>query len=139
MRNILTPLIAATALVAVGCATTGQGPFASPNEPHGVVRTDVLQSAKQTFTVDVVAIDGDLVSTADRHAIWLEPGEHTLTVRSKVDLSDTFGIKRSIGYSEAPNQLTLTVEAGKVYYIGMKAIRGERQDWQPVVWKVAES
>lgn len=139
MSNTLKSLAIGLASLSIGCAAMAGGSFADPSEPHGVVRTDVEKTASQIFPVDVVEVDGDLVSVDDKNAIWLTPGEHTLTVRSVVDLNATFGIKRTVGYSDGPNEVTLTVEPGKVYYVGMKALQGEKHNWKPVVWKVAES
>lgn len=139
MTEILKILSAGLLSLAFSGGAVASDALADADEPHGIVRTDVERGAHQIFAVDVLEIDGDLVSVSNKEALWLTPGEHTLTLRSQVDLSKTFGIKRTIGSGNSPNELTLTVEPGKVYYVGVKAVRGGKYDFQPVVWKVSES
>lgn len=141
MRKPISIFTIALAALSLSCVALAGNPFANPDEPHGVIRVDARLSAHQIYPVDVLAIDDDLVSVAGRNAIWLKPGKYILTVRSKVDLSNTFGIMRTY-YDELPNDVTVTVEEGKIYYVGMKAIKPSESETSlgevmPVVWKVS--
>lgn len=113
--------------------------FASAGEPHGVVRTEVMQSAKQIFPVRIVSINGRQTSTDHRGTVWLKPGEHTLTLRGSMDKARTPGIKRNVGRGGGTSTLEITIEEGNTYYVGGKRNSDTDNRWTPVVWKVETS
>lgn len=137
MKRFTKQFIAAFALLGfTAVVSAGNQALVSPNEPHGVVRVDVERKAEHIYPVKVVEINGDLVSVDDKVALWLKPGKHTLTVRGMVERDNTFGVSRSVGQGNEDNSVEVTVEEGKIYYLGAKVNPRENGRWEPVIWKV---
>lgn len=119
-------------------AASPQDFIASPNEPHGLVVTSVDREAANIYSVYAVAVDGQELARRE-NALWLKPGEHTIKAINKTTMNRNFvpGL-RGDRSREAIEPLTLNVEAGKNYYVGLKADGGKRSDWKLVVWQVEE-
>ncbi|MDA3933944.1 MAG: hypothetical protein PF630_06415 [Gammaproteobacteria bacterium] len=119
-------------------AASAQDFIASPNEPHGLVVTSVDREAANIYSVYAVAVDGQELARRE-NALWLKPGEHTIKAINKTTMNRNFvpGL-RGDRSREAIEPLTLNVEAGKNYYVGLKANSGRRSDWKLVVWQVEE-
>ncbi|GAB4123406.1 MAG: hypothetical protein Tsb0027_21310 [Wenzhouxiangellaceae bacterium] len=119
-------------------ATTAQDFIASPSEPHGLVVTSVDLEAQNIYSVYAVAVNGQELARRE-NALWLKPGEHTIKAVNKTTLNRNFvpGL-RGDRSRESMQPLTLDVEAGKTYYVGLKADSGRRADWQLVVWKIED-
>lgn len=137
MNRITRRISTAIAMLAfAACAVAGTDALVTQNDPHGIVRVDVEKRAHHIYPVKVVEINGDLVSTDNKVALWLKPGKHTLTVRGMVDRDNTFGVSRSVGQGNEKNSVEVNVEEGHVYYVGAKADPRKNGRWEPVVWKV---
>jgi len=125
-------------LLLLSAATLAQDFIASPSEPHGLVITSVDLEAQNIYSVYAVAVNGQELARRE-NALWLKPGEHTIKAVNKTALNRNFvpGL-RGDRSRESMQPLTLDVEAGKTYYVGLKADRGRRADWQLVAWKVED-
>jgi len=125
-------------LVLLSTATLAQDFIASPSEPHGLVVTSVDLEAQNIYSVYAVAVNGQELARRE-NALWLKPGEHTIKAVNKTTLNRNFvpGL-RGDRSRESMQPLTLDVEAGKTYYVGLKADSGRRADWQLVVWKIED-
>lgn len=140
MKHTALKVLTGIAMLAVTAAVAaGTDALASQKDPHGVVRLDVEKRAQHIYPVKVVEINGNRVTVDDKIALWLKPGTHTLTVRGMVDRDNTFGVSRSVGQGNEKNSVEVTVEEGKVYYIGAKINPREGGRWAPVVWKVEDA
>lgn len=125
-------------LVLLSTATPAQDFIANPSEPHGLVVTSVDLEAQNIYSVYAVAVNGQELARRE-NALWLKPGEHTIKAVNKSTLNRNFvpGL-RGDRSRESMQPLTLNVEAGKTYYVGLKADSGRRADWQLVVWKIED-
>jgi hypothetical protein len=140
MKRIALKILAGITLLGVAAAAAaGTDALVTQKDPHGVVRVDVEKRAQHIHPVKVVEINGDLISTDEKVALWLKPGKHTLTVRGMIDRDQTFGISRSVGQGNEKNSVEVNVEEGKVYYVGAKVNPREGGRWEPVVWKVEDA
>ena len=112
--------------------------IASPSEPHGLVVTSVDREAENIYSVYAVAVNGQELPRRE-NALWLKPGEHSIKAINKTSLNRSFvpGL-RGDRSRESVAPLTLNVEAGKTYYVGLKADGGRRADWQLVVWQIED-
>ncbi|MBU1188859.1 MAG: hypothetical protein KKC01_07510 [Gammaproteobacteria bacterium] len=131
-------LSSAVTLLLLSTATLAQDFIASPSEPHGLVVTSVDLEAQNIYSVYAVAVNGQELARRE-NALWLKPGEHTIKAVNKTTLNRNFvpGL-RGDRSRESMQPLTLDVEAGKTYYVGLKADSGRRADWQLVVWKIED-
>lgn len=112
--------------------------IASPSEPHGLVVTSVDREAENIYSVYAVAVNGQELARRE-NALWLKPGEHTIKAINKTTLDRSFVPGRRGDRSRKPvTPLTLNVEAGKTYYVGLKADGSRRSDWQLVVWQIED-
>jgi len=132
------PILSALTLLLLSTATLAQDFIASPSEPHGLVVTSVDLEARNIYSVYAVAVNGQELARRE-NALWLKPGEHTIKAVNKTAVNRNFvpGL-RGDRSRESMQPLTLNVEAGKTYYVGLKADRGRRADWQLVAWKVED-
>jgi len=112
--------------------------FADPSEPHGLVVTSVDREAENIYSVYAVAVDGQELARRE-NALWLKPGEHTIKAVNKTSVNRSYvpGL-RGDRSRESITPLTITVEAGKTYYVGLKADGSRRSDWQLVVWQTED-
>ncbi|HMB39323.1 MAG TPA: hypothetical protein VKO85_09595 [Wenzhouxiangellaceae bacterium] len=127
IRRAATLLVAAFVAMAATMNALAQDddalPFAKPGENSATIVGAVGRPAQYIYPVDFIAIDGRNIHP--REAIWLEPGEYELTVRAFI--TNPPGLRsnmRSRG-SEGYNRITVVVEAGKEYSIGMKYDRAK--------------
>ena len=112
--------------------------IASPSEPHGLVVTSVDLEARNIYSVYAVAVNGQELARRE-NALWLKPGEHSIKAINKTSLNRDFvpGLRGDLS-KESITPLSLKVEVGKTYYVGLKADSGRRSDWQLVVWQVED-
>lgn len=133
-------LLAVLALLPVllAQAANPQDFIASPSEPHALVVTSVDLEARNIYSVYAVAVNGQELARRE-NALWLKPGEHTIKAINKTSLNRNFvpGL-RGDRSRESISPLTLNVEAGKTYYMGLQADGGRRSDWQLVVWQIED-
>ena len=133
MKRLL--LIFALAMPAFVVAN--DSPYASMDEPHGVIRGDYSRRAQDIFAVEFKRVD-DQEFPGSRPIMYLTPGEHEImavvvaTNLTSMDLGPR-RLKR-----EGDQTLTVEIEAGKTYHIGAKINRkgGDAPPWSLVLWKV---
>ena len=145
--NLLTHLFAAlagTVLAAMFTLGTARAqddeplPFADGDEESGMVVGTVGQPAQYIYPVEFIEIDDRNIHP--REVMWLKPGEYELTVRAFVKnppglRSAATRFPRDEGY----NTITLVVEAGKKYSVGMKYDTSEPMSpYHTVVYRVEE-
>ncbi len=111
--------------------------FAKPSEPSGKVVLSNYSQAKQLYQVKLVEVNGENVPVR-AHAVWLKPGQYELTLSAQLDdyAKKTMSIKERSGATQRENKLSLTVEAGKTYYLAYDARSEKTIDWKPIVYKV---
>lgn len=130
-----------TIAVIATSAATAQGdsvPFAKPGENSAMISGAVGRRAQFIYPVHFIEINGQNIHP--REFIWLEPGEYELTVRALVTdppgLSSTSRFRDSGEY----NRITVVLEAGKNYWIGMKYDQAEpARSPNAVLYRVEEN
>lgn len=85
------------------------------------------------FPVEVYNIDGGRVNP--REIFTLNAGEHTIKARAVVDIGTCVNIRRSASHSKL-EPITIRIETGKDYYLGLNVDSSRRKDWKLEVWKV---
>lgn len=112
--------------------------FVNPKKPSGKLVLNSRNLTKALFPVVLVSIDGNQVSPKE-NAAWLKPGSYKLTFSSRIDQALAGGnglnMRKGYGLRDLNNELDLTVEADKTYYISFDAKAKEQEKWRPVVWK----
>lgn len=109
-------------------------PYASLDEPHGVIRGDFSRKAEDIYPVQIRKVDGKEFP-GKRNVMYLKPGERTITAFILADGLTSMDIRRGLRNDE-PQTLTLEVEDGKTYQVGAKLNRSGREQWTIVLWKV---
>ncbi|MCX7546108.1 hypothetical protein [Marinicella gelatinilytica] len=111
--------------------------FAKPSEPSGKVVLSDYSEASQLYQVKLVEVNGENVPVR-AHAVWLKPGQYELTLSAQIGkmAKSNLSIRDRKGLDDRENKLTLTVEAGKTYYLAYDARPKEHDDWKPIVYKV---
>ena len=137
--------LAAVALLAAGAtppvhaqqAYGDELPFTKPGPEAAMIVGALGRPAQYIYPVEFIEIDG--TNIAPREVMWLAPGEYELTVRGFI--SDPPGL-RSAGrfrMGEGHNRITVTVDAGREYAIGMKFDRDEpTRPYRTVLYRVEE-
>ncbi len=85
------------------------------------------------FPVEVYNIDGRSVNP--RSIFTLNAGERTIKARAVVDIGICVNIRRSASRSKL-EPITIRIETGKDYYLGLNVEASRRKDWKLEVWKV---
>jgi len=93
-------------------------PFAKPGEDSAMIVGALGRPAQYIYPVEFIEIDGKNIYP--REVMWLEPGEYELTVRAFI--TNPPGLRSGTRFreSEGHNRITVVVEAGKEYSIGVK-------------------
>lgn len=132
-------LIALSAAVLAACGGTDTTRFiAQPHEPHGQVITSVDLPGQYLYAVKINKVDGQEIP-ARPGAVWLKPGRHEIGAVNDGSVNRSFVPGLAGDRSFPPTDpLVLDVEAGKIYYVGLKADNGRREDWKLVVWKTED-
>lgn len=134
-----TRLVATTALLlTTALAWAGTDFIAGMSEPHGKLVSDVERSTQKLFPVSIVEVNGQNIAPRES-GLNLKPGHYTITVgNAKVDTQLAGATSRSVHNRESQNTIELEVEAGKTYYLAMKADGSDRSQWKVVNWKTQE-
>lgn len=113
-------------------------PFAKPSEPSGMLKMNIPHTSKDIFPVTLFAVDGKQVIRRN-NAVWLKPGKHSIRVNASIPLdsrSTTATSRQKFNNRKSNNTLELTIEDGKIYYVGYDTSERNPNKWHPVVWKV---
>ena len=100
----------------------------------GRLITSVGKLASCIAPVEVYEIDGRPIMEG-KHMISLSAGEHVVKARATVDLGICVHIRRSASRATI-DPITINIETGKDYYLGLDVDPPRRKDWKLVVWKV---
>ena len=65
----------------------------------------------------------------------LNAGEHVIEAKPMIDLGLCVKIKRSASRAKI-EPITIDIEIGKDYYLGLDVNATRRKDWKLVVWRV---
>ncbi len=138
LKNLMLIALSTFVLAACGGGTDLSRFIAQPHEPHGQVITSVDLPANYLYAVKINKVDGQEFPSR-RGAVWLKPGRHEIGTVSDGSVNRSFVPGLAGDRSFPPTEpLVLDVEAGKIYYVGLKADSGRREDWKLVVWKTED-
>lgn len=136
-------MVLAAVFISVAAATSGHAqdddalPFAKPGENSAMIVGAGGRLAQFIYPVDFIAIDGQNIHP--REVIWLKPGEYELTVRAFI--TNPPGLRSGTRFreSEGHNRITVVVEAGKEYSIGVKYDNSEpTRPFNTVLYRVED-
>lgn len=130
MKKIMILLLFSTQLFA--------SPFVKPSEPSGILKLSQSHPSADIFPVSIFSVDGKQIINR-KNAVWLSPGNHTIRVKSEIGLdsrSTKLITRQKNNNPKGNNTLELSVEDGKIYYIGYDASDRNPNKWRPVVWKI---
>ncbi len=137
LRTILAAFIA-TAGASTAQAQDDELPFAKPGKDSAMIVGALARPAQYIYPVEFIEIDGKNIYP--REVMWLEPGEYELTVRAFI--TNPPGLRSGTRFreSEGHNRITVVVEAGKEYSIGVKYDVSEpMRPFNTVLYKVEEN
>ena len=134
---MLAMLLAAPLALAQGDKDEVWDPFARGDDPAGVVTGQVGKRAEYIYPVEFTHINGRAVTRRD--IMWLKPGKYELTVRGFVTNPPGLRSATRRARGDGMNTITVVVEAGKQYSIGLKRQpRDARAPYVTVLYKVDE-
>ncbi len=114
-------------------------PYARGDDPAGVLIGWGGQPTQWIYPVVFTHIDGQTI--ADREVLYLKPGEYEVQMRSFI--KNAPGLRRSSArgrQEQGYNRITVVVEEGKRYHIGMKQDRTRNiRPLKAVVYKVEDT
>ncbi len=112
------------------------GPFASPSQPSAKLIMNHSKVTQQLFEMSLIQVDGKNVQNRGG-VVWLKPGEYDLSFTANVNQNFTKGqLTRGESRSrDFNNDMTISLEAGKTYYMAYDAKDKDASNWKPVVYK----
>jgi hypothetical protein len=129
--------IAAMLALSAGCAMSGSSPFVSPSEPHAIL--DFRRPPVSLTPARLAEIDGTNVNAPlTKSSFWVSPGEHEIVVIGGIDGSTTVSKPGGSGPKPNPGRVTISVDEGKRYFIGIQMISNRSDQWEPVIYKVED-
>jgi hypothetical protein len=105
------------------------------DKPMARVVTDVSKPVSCISAVAINMIDGEAVAVSPQQ-FEIEPGTHTMTGRTMLDLR--YCTARGRGDRIKVEPLEAVFEAGRTYYVGFDHSSARKEDWELVVWKVED-
>ena len=111
-------------------------PFTSPKKPSAKLVLNQPHQTQQLFEMSLTQVDGKNIQ--DRGGVvWLKPGEYDLKFSASVNHNQTKGqLSRSeLRALDFNNDMTISLEAGKTYYMAYDAKDRDASNWKPVVFK----
>lgn len=113
-------------------------PFAKPGEDSAMIVGALGRPAQYIYPVEFIEIDGRNIHP--REVMWLEPGEYELTVRAFITNPPGLRSGARSRSNEDNNRITVVVEAGKEYSIGVKYdVSRPASRYNTVVYRVEEN
>ena len=141
IRRLSTLILAAfAALVATSTlqAQDDELPFAEPGQDSAMIVGALGRPAQYIYPVEFIAIDGKNIYP--REVMWLAPGKYELTVRAFI--TNPPGLRSGTRFreSEGHNRITVVVEPGKEYSIGVKYDNSEpTRPFNTVLYRVEDN
>ena len=111
-------------------------PFTSPKKPAAKLVMNQPHATKQLFEMYLTQVDGSNVQ--DRGGVvWLKPGEYDLSFAAMVNQNQTRGqlSRAEVRTRDFNNDMKISLEAGKTYYMAYDAKDTNTDNWKPVVYK----
>ena len=131
-------LIAATLFSMTFVSLAKNNFFANPKEPSGQLILIPNKTTGSLFPVTLLGINGKSV-TQSHTAVWLKPGTYNLIFSATVDHNYAGGFGKNVNRSNkkrrGKNDIDITIEDNKVYYIAYDAHDKNQANWKPIVWK----
>ncbi len=111
-------------------------PFTSPSKPSAKLVMNQPHVTQQLFAMNLVQVDGKNVQNRGG-VVWLKPGQYDLSFNAQVNQNFTQGqLSRAETRSkDFNNDMNITLEAGKTYYMAYDAKDTDSDNWKPVVYK----
>lgn len=156
--QMLNRIVMTAALAALSLAALADSPFlGSKSDPHATLVLNIDQKVQEIRPVEVWSVDGQAANRENQGMLWMKPGDYTLAVKlTKSSATDSWtnaahvsgsvsnpqnlgptGIEGKVGNAPASlQQIKISAEAGKVYYIGAKY--DKQGNWKPVLWKTED-
>ncbi len=141
VRRLPTLILAAFTAMAATANLQAQNdelPFAKPGKDSAMIVGALGRPAQYIYPVEFIEIDGKNIHP--REVMWLEPGEYELTVRAFI--TNPPGLRSGTRFreSEGHNVITVVVEAGKEYSIGVKYDNSEpTRPFNTVLYRVEDN
>lgn len=138
MATIMATMIAIVTASTAHAQDNDRLPFAKPGEDAAMIVGALGRPAQYIYPVEFIEIDG--ANIYPREVIWLEPGEYELTVRAFI--TNPPGLRSGTRFreSEGHNRITVVVEAGKEYSIGVKYDNSEpTRPFNTVLYRVEDN
>jgi len=141
IRRLSTLILAAfAALVATSTlqAQDDELPFAEPGQDSAMIVGALGRPAQYIYPVEFIEIDGKNIYP--REVMWLAPGKYELTVRAFI--TNPPGLRSGTRFreSEGHNRITVVVEPGKEYSIGVKYDNSEpTRPFNTVLYRVEDN
>src|SRR6056297_1503253 len=113
-------------------------PFAKPGKDSAMIVGALGRPAQYIYPVEFIEIDGKNIHP--REVMWLKPGKYELTVRAFI--TNPPGLRSGTRFreSEGHNRITVVVEAGKEYSIGVKYDNSEpTRPFNTVLYRVEDN
>lgn len=141
--NLRLAAVVLAAFIATGATSTVQAqgdelPFAKPGKDSAMIVGALGRPAQYIYPVEFIEIDGKNIHP--REVMWLEPGEYELTVRAFI--TNPPGLRSNFRFreSEGHNRITVVVEAGKEYSVGVKYDNSEpTRPFNTVLYRVEDN
>lgn len=136
------PVILLFALVALVAALPAMAysPFVrDASDPHATISSAKHNAASQ-MSAHLVYADGHNIAGPPQMQYWLKPGDHTLEFAVAGACGDeTAGFAAGAMFSnmdQGPGPVSVTLEAGKTYYVAGECTGDKHHSWKPVVVEV---
>ncbi|MGB9430353.1 MAG: hypothetical protein WCC11_10870 [Gammaproteobacteria bacterium] len=139
MRNSFRWLAGLLLAAVCAAAVAAPSPFVSSrSEPHAVLYLNYKMIPSRIYPVRIWMVDGKLTNRSDQPVVWLKPGEYSFKIKltKVVNLAYVPGATQKLPDARQMQDLKLSVEAGKAYYIGAKFDASGK--WRPEVWKTTD-
>jgi hypothetical protein len=137
-KSMFLPLLVGvlSSLLATACATDPEPrPFAGADAPHAILDFTAPPPGGDLTPAWLLSVDGVIGPAATRQrSYWVAPGEHELIVYGEALARDKVGIPAR--GKKDPGKFTMAFENGRRYYIAIRWLSEQRNDWRPTVWKV---
>jgi len=140
MKRII--LILALAALVAALPAMAWSPFERDGSKPRAEISSAKHNAATQMTAHLIYADGHNIAGPPQQTYWLKPGRHTLEFNAAGTCGPaTAGFAAGAKFSnmeKGPGPVTVTLEAGKKYYIAGECTGERHNAWQPVVVSVED-
>ena len=140
MKRIIL-ILALVALVAA-LPAMAWSPFERDGDKPRAEISSAKHNAASQMSAHLVYADGHNIPGPPQQTYWMKPGRHTLEFAASGSCGPAAsGFAAGAKFSnmeEGPGPVTVTLEAGKKYYIAGECTGERHHSWQPVVVEVTD-